>query len=62
MMRIEDDLAACYFNRAVFLFGARLEAEIRKIEGKHKSQVRQSMAIAMLMSRWLGDAPGQFRR
>lgn len=62
---IKDEYAAWCFNRAVFLFGTTLEAEIEEVQNKAKNQRQAQFRLTNLLNKWLympgEDVKGRYR-
>lgn len=54
LLGLDSPLFAYYLDRAVWVFGSRVEAELDKARDSSKSKNRQAMAVAMVQQRWLG--------
>lgn len=59
---IHDEIAAWSFNRAVFMFGSELEAELQAAGDGAKNQMQAQTRRQRVMALWLGaEAPQQFK-
>lgn len=58
LLGVEDPLIYFYLNRAIWTYCARVESELESASNSGKSKSRQSMAVNMVLHRWLGL--GQF--
>jgi hypothetical protein len=56
LMGIDEQPLAYFIDRAVWAFGSRVEAEVRKVQAGDKSERQKEMAGRMVMNRWLGGA------
>jgi hypothetical protein len=57
---IHDEVAAWCFNRAVYMFGSELDAELQAAGDGAKNQMQAQARRQRVMSLWLG-APQQFK-
>lgn len=57
---IHDEVAAWSFNRAVYLFGSELDAELQAAGDGAKNQMQAQARRQAVLNRWLG-APQQFK-
>lgn len=54
LLGIEDRLAAYYLDRAVALFGSRVDRELEEARQNAKNPQRAQLATNSVMQRWLG--------
>jgi hypothetical protein len=57
---VTDPLAAFYFDRAIGIFGNRLEQELEKAEQSGKSKTQKSLRRTMILNKWLGPTTAKF--
>jgi hypothetical protein len=60
--KIEDELAAYSFDRAVNTFGQKLEARLQEVSSKAKNKSTADRKVQQEMTKWLfSDSPAQAR-
>lgn len=59
---IEHPVQQLFFDRAVWLFGSAVEADLNKASEKAKKTSQAQAARARVLAKWLGDENAGFRK
>jgi len=63
ILSVHDELAAYYLNRAVAIFGTRVDADIEEATKDKKTEAQREASAAIALARWVEgtDVASKFR-